>query len=137
MNTVFHIAYNVTSLEVARDFYGNLLGCKEGRSSETWVDYDFFGHQISLHLGTPFETKNTGQVGDKLVPMPHIGLVMELQDWSAAAKKLTDAKTDFVLPPQIRFAGEPGEQWTMFFLDPFGNPIEFKGFRSLTTIYNN
>lgn len=135
MQTVFHFAFNVTDLDRARAFYGGVLGCEEGRSTETWVDYDFFGHQLSLHLGTPFKTENTGHVGKHLVPMPHFGLAMALEDWQATAERLAHAGTDFVLQPQVRFAGEPGEQWTMFFLDPFGNPIEFKGFRSMSALY--
>ena len=137
MHTVFHFAFNVTDVQTARHFYGTLLGCQEGRSTDTWVDYDFFGHQISLHLGTPFETKNTGHVGNLLVPMPHFGVVMELEDWQAAAERLTAAGTDFIFAPQVRFPGEPGEQWTMFLLDPFGNPLEFKGFKSMKSLYQS
>jgi len=81
MLTPFHLAYHVTSLDEARAFYGGTLGCREGRSTETWVDFDFFGHQISLHLGEPFKTTNTGKVGDHMVPMPHLGLVLHLPDW--------------------------------------------------------
>ncbi len=138
MNTprsLFHFAFNVTNLDAARRFYGGVLGCTEGRSTDTWVDFDFFGHQISLHLGQPFPTANTGHVGDKLVPMPHFGLILEQPAWQAMADRLSAAGTDFVLPPQLRFAGQPGEQWTMFFRDPFGNPIEVKGFASLDTVY--
>ena len=88
-----------------------------------------------MHLGEPFKTSNTGRVGEHLVPMPHFGLVLPLSDWQALAQRLQAAKLDFELAPQIRFAGEPGEQWTMFFLDPFGNPIEVKGLASLDTLY--
>ncbi len=133
--SLFHFAFNVTDLDAARRFYGGVLGCTEGRSTDTWVDFDFFGHQISLHLGQPFPTANTGHVGDKLVPMPHFGLILEQPAWQAMADRLTAAGTDFVLAPQLRFAGQPGEQWTMFFRDPFGNPIEVKGFASLDTVY--
>jgi extradiol dioxygenase family protein len=105
-----------------------VLGCLEGRSTNTWVDFDFFSHQISLHLGEPFKTTRTGRVGEHLVPMPHFGLVMLLPDWQALAERLRQAAVEFVLPPQQRFAGQPSEQWTMFFCDPFGNPIEIKGF---------
>lgn len=135
MRSQFHFAFNVTDLDQARRFYGDVLGCTEGRSTETWVDFDFFGHQISLHLGTPFATANTGHVGEHLVPMPHFGLILALDDWRAMADRLQAAGMSFVLAPQVRFAGEPGEQWTMFFLDPFGNPIEVKGFRSLDSVY--
>jgi len=135
MRSIFHLAYNVRDLDEARRFYGGVLGCAEGRSTDTWVDFDFFGHQISLHLGEPFATACTGHVGDVLVPMPHLGLVLELADWQAMAARLEAAGTQFVLKPQVRFEGQPGEQWTMFFLDPFGNPIEIKGFRSLADLY--
>jgi extradiol dioxygenase family protein len=136
MQSIFHLAFNVRDLEQARRFYGGVLGCREGRSTETWVDFDFFGHQISLHLGEPFATARTGRVGDALVPMPHFGLILALEDWKAMAQRLKDASTQFILEPQQRFAGQPGEQWTMFFCDPFGNPMEIKGFRSLATVYD-
>ncbi|MEO7952529.1 MAG: VOC family protein [Polaromonas sp.] len=135
MKSLFHLAFNVTNLDQARDFYGQVLGCTEGRSTASWVDFDFFGHQLSLHLGEPFRTKDTGHVGDQLVPMPHFGLVLALPDWQAMAERLKAANMPFVLAPQVRFEGQPGEQWTMFFRDPFGNPIEIKGFRSLDTLY--
>ena len=133
--SVFHLAYHVTDLEAARRFYGDLLGCEEGRSTDTWVDFDFFGHQLSLHLGTPFETANTGKVGDHMVPMPHLGVVLAKSDWDALSARLTEAGVAFVLPPSTRFAGEPGEQSTMFFRDPSGNPIEIKGFADTTGIF--
>jgi len=136
MQSIFHLAFNVRDLDTARRFYGGLLGCTEGRSTDTWVDFDFFGHQISLHLGEPFATAPTGRVGDVMVPMPHFGLALALPDWRAMADRLEAAGTDFVLKPQARFEGQPGEQWTMFFRDPFGNPIEVKGFRSLDTVYD-
>lgn len=135
MRTSFHLAYHVRDLDQARAFYGAVLGCQEGRSTDTWVDFDFFGHQISLHLGEPFPVTNTGRVGDHLVPMPHLGLVMAMEDWEALAARLTARQMEFVLRPQIRFAGQPGEQATMFFLDPSGNPIEVKGFRDLGQVY--
>lgn len=135
MLTPFHLAYHVADLDQARAFYGGILGCREGRSTETWVDFDFFGHQISLHLGTPFATTNTGRVGDHMVPMPHLGLVLLLPDWQALADRLTASGVDFILRPQVRFAGEPGEQWTMFFRDPSGNPIEIKGFREMSDVF--
>lgn len=135
MRSAFHLAYNVLDLQAARDFYSGLLGAREGRSSDTWVDFDFFGHQLSLHLGTPFATENTGKVGDHMVPMPHLGVVLGLADWQDLADRLTAAGIDFVLPPSVRFEGEPGEQWTMFFRDPSGNPIEVKGFRDTSGIF--
>ena len=135
MRTSFHLAYHVRDLDEARAFYGTLLGCQEGRSTETWVDFDFFGHQISLHLGDPFPVTNTGRVGDHMVPMPHLGLVMAMDDWKALAARLSGGVVDFVLQPGIRFEGEPGEQATMFFLDPSGNPIEVKGFADLDKVF--
>ena len=135
LKSLFHFAFNVTDLDAARRFYGDVMGCQEGRSTDTWVDFDFFGHQISMHLGEPFKTQNTGKVDGHLVPMPHFGLVLSLPDWRALADRLTAAGIDFVMKPQIRFEGKPGEQWTMFFLDPFKNPIEVKGFADLNQIY--
>ena len=135
MKSLFHFAFNVTDLDQARRFYAGVLGCTEGRSTDTWVDFDFFGHQLSLHLGTPFKTESTGHVGSQRVPMPHFGLVLELPDWQAMATRLQAEGTRFVLEPQVRFEGLPGEQWTMFFYDPFGNPIEIKGLRSFETLY--
>ncbi len=135
MKSLFHLAYHVRDLAAARHFYGTVLGCREGRSTATWVDFDFFGHQISLHLGEPFATTDTGRVGDHWVPMPHLGLVLALPDWQALAERLKAAGVEFVLEPQRRFAGQPGEQWTMFFRDPSGNPIEVKGFASLDGLY--
>ena len=130
MKSLFHMAYHVTDLKQSREFYGNLLGCTEGRSTDTWVDFDFFGHQISLHIGKPFETKNTGKVGDHMVPMPHIGIILSLDNWLILSKRLINTDLEFEIPPQIRFEGEPGEQRTMFFRDPSGNPIEIKGFKN-------
>ena len=133
--SIFHLAYNVTDLDEARAFYGGVLGCAEGRSTDTWVDYDFFGHQLSLHLGTPFATADTGHVGDHLVPMPHLGVILPKPEWDALAARLKAADIDFVLAPFTRFAGEPGEQSTMFLRDPFGNPIEFKGFADMAGVF--
>jgi len=137
MKSLFHLAYHVKDLNKARSFYGDLLGCKEGRSTDTWVDFDFFGHQLSLHLGEPFQTSNTGKVGDHMVPMPHLGVVLQQQDWQILADRLLASGMEFVLKPQTRFEGEPGEQSTMFFLDPSGNPIEVKGFQDLAGIYES
>jgi extradiol dioxygenase family protein len=137
MRSLFHFAFHVTDLDEARRFYGDVLGCKEGRSTQTWVDFDFFSHQISLHLGEPFKTSHTGHVGEHLVPMPHFGLILQKADWQALADRLQSSGIDFVVPPHLRFAGQAGEQWTMFFMDPFGNPIEVKGFASLDTVYQS
>ena len=137
MRSLFHFAFHVTDLDEARRFYGGILGCQEGRSTDTWVDFDFFSHQISLHLGEPFKTRNTGRVGDHLVPMPHFGLILQKEDWQALANRLQSSGMAFVIEPHLRFAGQAGEQWTMFFMDPFGNPIEVKGFTSLDTVYQS
>jgi uncharacterized protein len=135
VHSIFHLAINVRDLGEARRFYGDTLGCTEGRSAPTWVDYDFFGHQISLHLGEPFATAPTGRVGDAQVPMPHFGVVLALPEWQALAARLQARGVAFIVEPTLRFAGQPGEQWTMFLADPFGNPIEVKGFASLETVY--
>lgn len=135
MLTPFHLAFNVRDLDATRHFYGVILGCTEGRSTETWVDYNFFGHQVSLHLGEPFKTKATGKVGEHLVPMPHLGVVLNMDDWKVLAKRLESHDIEFVIPPSIRFKGEPGEQATMFFLDPSGNPIEVKGFADMANVF--
>ena len=133
--SIFHLAYHVTDLDEARAFYGGLLGCAEGRSTDTWVDFDFFGHQISLHVGKPFETTNTGKVGDHMVPMPHMGVILPMEDWQMLADRLTEEGLEFELAPFVRFAGEPGEQGTMFFRDPSGNPIEVKGFAEASGVF--
>ncbi|KZX91293.1 MAG: VOC family protein [Sulfitobacter sp.] len=135
MLTPFHLAYNVRDLDETRAFYGDVLGCTEGRSTETWVDYSFFGHQISMHLGEPFATEATGKVGEHMVPMPHLGVVLQMDDWKALAERLKGAKVDFVIEPSPRFEGEPGEQATMFFRDPSGNPIEVKGFADMERVF--
>jgi uncharacterized protein len=135
MKSLFHLAYNVTDLDAARSFYRDLLGCKEGRSTNTWVDFDFFNHQISLHLGEPFKTENTGHVGDHLVPMPHLGIILPMEAWTALANRLTEANIEFVIEPSTRFKGQPGEQSTMFFRDPSGNPIEVKGFADFDGVF--
>jgi len=135
MPSVFHLAYNVTDLDAARAFYGETLGCREGRSAETWVDFDFFGHEISLHLGEPMATRNTGRVGGHMVPMPHLGVILPLDEWKPLADRLTAAGVAFELAPMVRFEGEPGEQHTMFFRDPSGNAIEIKGFRDMSGVF--
>ena len=135
MPSIFHLAFHVHNLDASRQFYGAVLGCLEGRSTDTWVDFDFFGHQISLHLGTPFATARTGKVGAQIVPMPHLGVILQTADWQALADRLTAHGVAFVIPPGTRFAGQPGEQATMFFLDSSGNPIEVKGFKDLGTVF--
>ncbi|MGB0959599.1 MAG: VOC family protein [Halocynthiibacter sp.] len=136
LQSAFHLAFNVDDLSKARAFYGNILGCKAGRSTKTWVDFNFFGHQLSLHLGTPFKTEKTGKVGEHLVPMPHLGVVLPYSDWVELSERLRENGVEFVIPPSHRFKGEAGEQWTMFFYDPSGNPIEVKGFKDMGTIFD-
>ncbi|MGR3966606.1 dioxygenase [Pseudomonas sp. 910_23] len=135
MHRPFHAAYHVYDLDKARIFYRDVLGCTEGRCSATWIDFDFFGNQLSLHVGTPFATTRTGLVGEHHVLMPHLGVVLPLDEWLELAERLTRLGTTFEIPPVIRFAGEPGEQRTMFFLDPSGNPIEVKGFKDFEGLF--
>ena len=123
----FHLAFPVYDLAAARAFYGELLGCPEGRSSHRWIDFDFYGHQIVAHLSDaarPSEASNAVDGHD--VPVPHFGAVLSMAQWRAAADRLTAGGTRFVIAPTIRFEGEPGEQATMFFLDPSGNALELK-----------
>ncbi len=131
----FHLAFHVDDLDAARGFYGGVLGCAEGRSTDTWVDFDVFGHQISLHRGVPFTTARTGKVGDHMVPMPHFGLVLDLAQFQTLAARLEGAGVEFVIPPELRFAGQPGAQWTMFFCDPAGNPIEVKAYLDPSQVF--
>ncbi len=125
----FHLAFPVRDLAEARAFYGGLLGCPEGRSSEDWIDFDFYGHQIVAHL-SPDEAghRNTSSVDGEQVPVRHFGAILTLPQWDEMAARLKAAGTKFVIEPQIRFKGEPGEQATLFFLDPSGNALEFKAF---------
>ncbi|MBL8555465.1 MAG: VOC family protein [Phenylobacterium sp.] len=125
----FHLAFPVRDLAEARGFYGGLLGCPEGRSSDEWVDFDFYGHQIVAHL-SPDEVghRATNAVDGHDVPVRHFGAILTLPQWEALAEKLKAAGTAFVIAPNIRFQGQPGEQATMFFLDPSGNALEFKAF---------
>ena len=132
----FHLAFPVHSIAAAREFYGDLLGCPEGRSSEDWVDFNFYGHQIVAHLA-PDEVghRQTSAVDDHAVPVRHFGVVLPMDQWHAAAKKLTDAGTQFIIEPSIRFKGEVGVQATMFFLDPSGNALELKAFANIESLF--
>ena len=122
----FHFAFPVDDLAAARDFYGRLLGCPEGRSAEHWVDFDLRGHQIVAHLAPGESRKATNPVDGEQVPVPHFGLVLPMQEWKALAERLEAAGVEFIIAPTVRFAGEPGEQATMFLTDPGGNALEFK-----------
>jgi uncharacterized protein len=130
MTSPFHFAFFVRDLASTRRFYGEILGCREGRSTDTWVDFDFFGNQISAHTtGAPTPTQNTGLVEGTLVPMPHFGALLEWEQFNALAERIRSAGLPFILEPRIRYAGQPGEQATMFLLDLSNNAIEFKSFR--------
>ncbi|WP_417465445.1 VOC family protein [Kordiimonas sp.] len=131
----FHLAVPVDDLAAARAFYGGLMGCAEGRSSPTWVDFDFFGHQFVVHLGTPAGQADTNDVDGKAVPSFHYGVVLEWEAWHDLATRLAAAEVEFVIEPGIRFEGEVGEQATMFFLDPAGNALEFKAFKDPSQLF--
>ena len=132
----FHLAFPVSSLEQARAFYGGLLGCPEGRSAEHWIDFDFFGHQIVAHLAPQQANRvATNAVDGDEVPVPHFGVVLAMEDWEALAARLKKARQSFVVEPHVRFKGLPGEQATMFFLDPCGNAIEMKAFKDLGSLF--
>ena len=132
----FHLAFPVTSLDAARAFYGGLLGCPEGRSSEDWVDFDFHGHQIVAHLA-PDEARpaRAHDVDGDAVPVRHFGLVLPMDRWHALAGRLRDAGVSFVIEPHVRFLGQPGEQATMFLRDPCGNALEFKAFADPSRLF--
>jgi extradiol dioxygenase family protein len=132
----FHLAFPVHSLEAARAFYADLLGCPEGRSSDTWVDFDFHGHQIVAHLA-PEElgAPAAHDVDGHDVPVRHFGLVLDMEQWHALADKLRAAGMRFVIEPHVRFKGQPGEQATMFLLDPSGNALEFKAFADRSKLF--
>lgn len=132
----FHLAFPVHDLAAARSFYGNLLGCPEGRSSDEWIDFDFHGHQIVAHLA-PARSNDAAHnhVDGHGVPVPHFGLVLAMDDWRAMAERLTAAGVDFVIEPTIRFAGMPGEQATMFFRDPSGNALEIKAMANPANLF--
>ena len=122
----FHLAFPVHDLAAARAFYGDVLGCPEGRSSDEWIDFDFHGHQIVAHLASSAGEGTANEVDGDHVPIPHFGLVLAMEDWRAMAQRLESADTEFVIAPTIRFQGQAGEQATMFFRDPSGNAIEIK-----------
>ena len=131
--TPFHLAIPVRDLAAARAFYGELLGCPEGRSSPDWVDFDFFGHQLVCHVVAPAaaEPAASNPVDGHDVPVPHFGMVLEIPDWEALATRLKSAGIAFVIEPYVRFRGMAGEQATMFLTDPSGNALEFKAFRDI------
>ena len=132
----FHFAFPVRDIGEARAFYGDLLGCREGRSANDWVDFDFYGHQIVAHRVEGAGGDAGGNpVDGHQVPVPHFGVVLDVPAWTALAERLTAASINFEIEPHVRFAGEPGEQATMFFRDPSGNAIEMKAFASLDALF--
>jgi len=132
----FHLAFPVTDLAQARRFYGAFLGCAEGRSAPDWVDFDFFGHQIVAHkVDAQAMGDATSLVDGRSVPVRHFGVVTDLATWQQLADRFRAAGVDFIIEPYVRFAGEPGEQATMFFLDPFGNALEFKAFGDMNQLF--
>src|SRR3569623_2578558 len=132
----FHLAFPVHDLAAARAFYGGLLGCAEGRSSDQWFDFDLFGHQIVAHLksGMTADLHNNPVDGHD-VPIPHFGVVLAMHDWKTLASRMNAAGAKFIIEPCIRFKGQPGEQATMFFLDPSGNALEFKAFADIGQLF--
>ncbi len=132
----FHLAMPVHDLDEARSFYGGLLGCAEGRSSDTWVDFDLHGHQFVAHLDASHEaSRRSNPVDGDDVPVPHFGVILDPRAWRSLADRLTAAGTSFVIEPHTRFAGEVGEQSTMFLLDPSGNALEFKAFADDSQVF--
>jgi extradiol dioxygenase family protein len=138
--TLFHLAFPVHDLASARHFYGSVIGCAEGRSSDAWIDFNFYGHQLVAHLApqacqVPGASASTNAVDGHDVPVRHFGAIIPLGDWQQLADRLTAAGIDFLIEPHIRFPGLPGEQATMFFLDPSGNALEFKAFADLSQVF--
>lgn len=132
----FHLAFPITDLEATRRFYQDTLGCSVGRESERWIDFDFFGHQISAHLvDREIKTLATNAVDQKQVPIPHFGVILDWDTFHTLADRLKAAQINFIIEPYIRFQGEVGEQATMFFSDPNGNNLEFKAFREKSIIF--
>jgi extradiol dioxygenase family protein len=135
--SIFHLAYTVSDLDSARQFYGELLGCKECRSSETWVDFNFFGHQLSLHVGESGYRAKTSSMVDKVsVPMPHFGCVLDWHSFHDLSSKLQSKGMKFIISPTLRFKGLAGEQVTMFFEDFSGNTLEFKAYKNPSEVFS-
>ena len=133
----FHIAVPVHDLDQARAFYGQLLGCPEGRSSATWIDFNLYGHQFVAHFKEGADKSNLhfNEVDGHGVPVPHYGVVLNWEDWESLAERLKKHQINFIIEPYIRFKGEVGEQATMFFLDPSGNALEFKAFKDMGQLF--
>jgi uncharacterized protein len=137
MNNLFHLAFPVKDLEESRKFYGEVLGCEEGRSSENWIDFNLFGHQIVAHLApeSAIGVRHRNEVDADHVPVPHFGIVLPMDEFQQFADRLKSKGVEFVIEPKIRFQGETGEQATMFFLDPSGNALEFKAFADFSQVF--
>jgi len=132
----FHVAVPVHDLSAARNFYGDILGCAEGRSADEWVDFDLYGHQFVCHLSSrPPAADISNPVDGHDVPVPHYGVVLQWSDWEALAQRLTQAGVVFIIEPTVRFAGQPGEQATLFLRDPSGNALEFKAMRDESKLF--
>ena len=131
----FHLAFPVDNLEKTREFYTKTLGCNEGRSSDRWIDFDMYGHQVVAHLVDELDQVATNAVDGDDVPSSHFGVILEMEQWNQLADNLVKLGIELIIDPHIRFKGEPGEQATMFFLDPCGNALEFKAFRSDDMIF--
>lgn len=131
----FHLAIPVQEITTTRDFYRDVLGCKEGRSSDHWVDFDFFGHQLVIHLNQSKKNIDTENIVDgKNIPVPHFGIVLDWQMFTQIEKRIKN-KVEFIIKPYVRFKGERGEQKTMFFKDPSGNALEFKSFKNINQLF--
>ncbi|MBD3881433.1 VOC family protein [Phormidium tenue FACHB-886] len=131
----FHLAFPVTNLEETRSFYCNQLGCTVGRTSDRWIDFDFYGHQITAHLQSDLGSVSTNPVDGEAVPVRHFGVILDWQTWHQLADRLKSEQMDFVIQPYIRFQGEVGEQATLFIQDPSGNALEFKSFKDDSRIF--
>ncbi|OOG21971.1 glyoxalase [Thioalkalivibrio denitrificans] len=136
MSNPFHLAFPVHDLDAARAFYGGLLGCREGRSADHWIDFDLYGHQIVAHLsGQRSRAVAESEVDGHRVPVPHFGVILSMDEWRRLAERLRAADVTFVIEPYVRFEGQPGEQATLFILDPSGNALEFKAFADFDRIF--
>ena len=131
----FHLAFPVHDLAAARTFYRDILGCPEGRSSEAWIDFDLFGHQIVCHLSTNSVPSIHNAVDGDAVPVPHFGVVLSMDKWRQLSERLADRGVEFAIAPRVRFEGQVGEQATMFFYDPSGNALEFKAFGDRSQLF--
>ena len=132
----FHLAFPVDNLEKTREFYTKVLDCKEGRSSDKWIDFDMYGHQVVAHLVDELQIVQTNSVDGDKVPSSHFGVILEMKEWHTLSTRLKNSEISFIIEPHIRFKGEAGEQATMFFLDPCGNALEFKAFKNDNMIFS-